>query len=267
MNRKVLLGADPELFARDRATGALVSAHNLIPGTKLEPHPVNLGAVQVDGTALEFNIDAASTEEEFVTNINSVLQQLEHMIPQNLMFAFEPAVHYPPEYFATVPESAKELGCNPDYNAWTLMPNPSPDTSISPTLRTASGHVHIGWNLPDEQLSADEQAAVIRQMDYFLGLPSMLWDPDPERRQLYGKAGAFRPKAYGAEYRVMSNAWLRSTATMREVYQRTMMGMQEFFRGNQLCERYGDLAVDIIDNNNTNWVAEYPELAKELKVA
>lgn len=35
-----------------------------------------------------------------------------------------------------------------------------------------------------------------------------LWDKDVLRRKLYGKPGAFRPKAYGCEYRVLSNAWV-----------------------------------------------------------
>jgi hypothetical protein len=34
------------------------------------------------------------------------------------------------------------------------------------------------------------------------------WDKDKERRKLYGKPGAFRPKPYGCEYRVLSNAWV-----------------------------------------------------------
>jgi hypothetical protein len=34
------------------------------------------------------------------------------------------------------------------------------------------------------------------------------WDKDTERRKLYGKPGAFRPKPYGCEYRVLSNAWV-----------------------------------------------------------
>jgi hypothetical protein len=58
------IGADPEFFLRDKATGKFVSAHGLIPGTKRQPMKVDKGAVQVDGMALEFNIDP-------VTNLDS----------------------------------------------------------------------------------------------------------------------------------------------------------------------------------------------------
>jgi hypothetical protein len=45
------------------------------------------------------------------------------------------------------------------------------------------------------------------------------------RRELYGKAGAFRPKPYGVEYRVLSNRWLNSEALIRWVYNQSQLGM------------------------------------------
>ena len=35
---------------------------------------------------------------------------------------------------------------------------------------------------------------------------------------MYGKAGAFRPKTYGVEYRTLSNAWLFSKKLQSFVY-------------------------------------------------
>ena len=58
---RILVGADPELFLRDKKTGQLVAADiNQIKGTKVTPYKVECGAVQVDGAAGEFNIDPAS---------------------------------------------------------------------------------------------------------------------------------------------------------------------------------------------------------------
>ena len=78
---KILVGADPELFMKNPNTNAFVSAHDRVPGTKYEPFKVPNGAIQVDGTALEFNIDPAHSVEEFVANIKSVKQTLESYVP------------------------------------------------------------------------------------------------------------------------------------------------------------------------------------------
>ena len=75
---KLLIGADPELFVSEN--GKLVSCHGLLPGTKLNPHRVDKGAVQVDGMAAEFNIDPASNEEEFITNLNTVQNSLRELL-------------------------------------------------------------------------------------------------------------------------------------------------------------------------------------------
>jgi hypothetical protein len=48
----------------------------------------------------------------------------------------------------------------------------------------------------------------VRYMDLYLAVPSILMDDGIERKQLYGKKGAFRPKPYGTEYRVLSNFWI-----------------------------------------------------------
>jgi hypothetical protein len=48
---------------------------------------------------------------------------------------------------------------------------------------------------------------VIQACDLFLGVPSVLMDNGEMRKQLYGKAGCYRPKPYGGEYRTLSNFW------------------------------------------------------------
>lgn len=45
-------------------------------------------------------------------------------------------------------------------------------------------------------------------MDLYLGVPSVILDSaSKDRRLLYGKAGCFRNKPYGVEYRSLSNFW------------------------------------------------------------
>ena len=67
-----LIGADPEVFVTDK-NNQFVSAFNMVPGDKAKPYPVPFGAVQVDGMALEFNIEPASTRQEFIHNITCLL--------------------------------------------------------------------------------------------------------------------------------------------------------------------------------------------------
>lgn len=238
-----LLGADPEVFVRK--DGRLVSGFGLIAGTKKQPAPVERGAVQVDGMALEFNIHPAASKEEFSLNIQTVLAQLKALVPDHEI-AIQAVAKFGHEYMATQPAEALELGCDPDFNAYTGRTNDRPDGDRP--FRTAAGHVHVGWCQGADVNNIDHRGdceAVIRQMDYYLGVPSLLLDPDEERRQLYGAAGAYRPKPYGAEYRVLSNFWLKSPELIEWVYTQTMLALAALERGDVApnCE-------DIINSNN-----------------
>ena len=79
-------------------------------------------------------------------------------------------------------------------------------------------------------------------MDFFLGLPSLFYDDDVRRRSMYGKAGCYRPKSYGVEYRTLSYAWLMSKERMAWVHRATVRGMQELMSGNFLFEKFGDIS-------------------------
>lgn len=264
---KILLGADPELFMKSPNTGAFVSAHDCVPGTKYEPFKVPFGAIQVDGTALEFNIDPAHTVDEFVNNINAVRKTLESYVPGYNVVA-EPVALYDKDYFMwEVPAEAHTLGCDPDYNGWTGDQNPRPDPSGKP-LRTAAGHIHIGWGEGFDVFDSDHFkycARVARQMDYYLGIYSLIWDKDPTRRELYGKAGAFRVKPYGMEYRVLSNRWLASEELMRWVYDSTQIGMAAAMNDIWAEDVHGDIAQKIINENITDWQTKFPGLAMPVK--
>jgi hypothetical protein len=55
----------------------------------------------------------------------------------------------------------------------------------------------------------------IKFIDLFTAIPSVLLDPGESgkaRRELYGKAGAFRYTPYGLEYRTLSNYWMADIA-------------------------------------------------------
>ena len=252
---KIKIGCDPELFVKDAKTGEIISAHDLLPGTKVDPYKVAAGAVQVDGAAAEFNIDPSNSPAEFVRNIKTVMDQLKVMLKDN-QFHIEPFVTFPKDYFTKLPESVRELGCNPDWNAWTGQVNPAPEGD-STTLRTASGHLHIGWcegMEPHSTFHFEDCCSVVKQLDYYLGMTSLIWDKDPTRRQLYGKAGAFRPKPYGVEYRVLSNVWLKSQRLQEWIWHVTQKAINDLSSGNNMWVKYGDYARQIIDSNDIDWV-------------
>ena len=244
---KFLVGCDPEVFVKQN--GVFKSAYGLIRGDKKNPQKVNRGAVQVDGMALEFNIDPAASEDEFCINVQDVFNTMKLMVPDYEVVTV-PVAHFDKDYIAQQPMEALELGCDPDYNAWHGVVNNKPNGNRP--MRTASGHVHIGWtsdkDINDPSHIGMGQAAV-KQMDFYLGLPSLAYDDDTERREMYGKAGCCRFKPYGVEYRTLSNAWLKSETLMRWVYRNTIAGMNALVAGNDLSQKYGDIQ-DIINNSD-----------------
>lgn len=252
-------GADPELFvAQD---GVFKSGYGLIEGDKENPFPVENGAVQVDGMALEFNIDPAMDEESFVFNLSSVLIQLEDMVPEYNLVA-EPVATFTEEYMKAQPEKAKELGCDPDFNAWGGKQNAVPNAAVN--FRTGSGHIHVGWTDGESITDAFHVAqaqALVRQMDFYLALPSLLFDPDKQRRELYGKAGAHRVKPYGVEYRVLSNAWLRSKELMAWAFRASKKAAEDIASGIVLEKQFGDIQ-GIINSSNVKEALGIIEEAK-----
>lgn len=235
-----LVGADPEVFVKQN--NRFVTGHGLIEGDKQNPFPVENGAVQVDGMALEFNIDPASNEQEFLYNVQHVLSQLSAMVPEHEIAA-EPVAEFGAEYLSSMPPKAVELGCDPDYNAWSYGgENEKPDENVD--FRTGAGHIHIGWcegaNIHDPY-HIDVCCSLVKQLDFYLGLPSLLFDKSTKRRSLYGAAGAYRAKPYGVEYRVLSNKWLASPELIAWAYRATVAACKACHAGDFLADRYGDI--------------------------
>lgn len=214
----IQIGADVEIGAICM-DGTLKSVVGLIPGSKTEPHPLGDGMVQVDNVFTEFNVKPADTPENGVKNFNRIQNNVHNLLSKHsLKPVYEGSLYYPKDELLS-PE-AQLIGCGSDINAWTGEANIYPEVFES-NLRTTGGHVHfswymdnIDWNDPDEmRFSLEKQVfSVIKQLDLYLGLPSLFIDKDSVRRSLYGKAGACRFKRYstnyaGGEYRTLSNFW------------------------------------------------------------
>lgn len=217
------LGCDPELFLTKK-DGSPLSALGIVPGTKKEPSPVDCGAIQVDGMAAEFNTDPVSLDDfdAFNTNVVRVMKSLETKIKSvdpDARIKLVPTMDFGKEFLDAQPDEAKELGCDPDYSAYTMEENPRPDGER--TFRTGAGHIHIGWGAGIPADNPEHMAicaGFVKMLDATVGLFMTYIDRDPRRRELYGKAGAFRPKSYGVEYRTPSNVWLRSVSYRRALH-------------------------------------------------
>jgi hypothetical protein len=238
----ILIGADPELFAID-SSGQPVSVHDLLPGNKAMPVKVPFGGIQVDGIAAEFNIEPAKSRTEFLTNIAHVQNILTFMLKQkrsDLTLTARPTVFLSQKYMSSLPAHTRALGCEPDYNVYTRDMNPKP--SAGALFRTGSGHVHIGWTEdvdPFEENHFNLCCELGKEYDFVLYQASQQWDKDTTRSQLYGQPGAFRPKSYGMEYRVLSNAWLRQPLLQQYVYDATRSVTELFFKGIRPSVQFG----------------------------
>ncbi len=272
---KITIGCDPELFVTK--DGQYRAAWGLIPGTKEKPFPVQNGAVQVDGCALEYNIDPVDNVEDFIKFNLSVQEQMKAMVP-GYDFAIVPSCRFNGNHFRSLPEEAKELGCTPDFNAYTLEENDKPDNDT--TMRAAGGHVHIGFVDPatnPDFLGQDHMircATLVKQLDSYLGLPSIIWDSDKNRRKMYGMAGAFRPKPYGVEYRTLSNAWIKDPRLMKIVFNQTTKAVTDLIGGIRPSALVGeDYVRTLINSSNSGcrdiihgYIKGGPALLKELDV-
>lgn len=245
MKYKITIGSDPEIFVENDSE--IVSAIDLIPGTKQEPYPIdNKGhMIQTDNIALEYNIPPCNNEEEFVYSIQFVKDYLETIaIANGLKLSNLASSEISPLYLDH--PQAKKFGCDPDLNVYTKDFNEIPDSDTN--LRCVGGHIAIGYSDCTPEISE----LIVKAFDIFVVLPSLLIDKDERRRELYGKAGAFRFKEWGVECRSLSNFWIHSENLIRYVYKQTIKAVESVLDGNiyPLIEKYSDSVVEAINTNN-----------------
>ena len=109
----------------------------------------------------------------------------------------------------------------------------------------------MGYENPD----VDTSLALVKYMDAFLGIPSVVKDKDKKRRSLYGKAGCFRLTDYGVEYRVLSSTMMSSSSKLSFVWRQLQKALKACQINYSLPSR--DLVQEAINNSNV-------ELAEQL---
>lgn len=239
------LGADIEFVAyRNNQPASIV---NLIGGTKSHPLWLEDGNLQEDNVLAEMAITPVSSMAEWVRKIETVKHNLAARLSDFELRVLSSARFADTEL--NTPE-AQTFGCEPDFCAWTLGENDPPDPSEVGNLRTCGGHIHVSF----PEIEGDDlvnKALFIHWMDVFLGLPSLAIDFDQERRQVYGKAGSFRPKDYGVEYRALSNFWAADASLMQWAYRRTEMAIEAYRNSSPVHEQFDiNLIQDTINNSD-----------------
>tara|TARA_R110002124_G_scaffold281430_1_gene455671 strand:+ start:18801 stop:19601 length:801 start_codon:yes stop_codon:yes gene_type:complete len=247
MIKNVYIGADPELFLEK--DGKIVSAEGIIGGTKEKPKSIDFEGhyIQEDNVMVEFNIPPCNKKEHFISSINYVKDYLDVLVKlKGFNLNYSASGELDPTQLTT--DQSKVFGCDPDFNVYLKDINEPPKNVGN--LRCCGGHIHVGYDNPDQDVSEK----LIYAMDITLGLDSILLDSDTKRRTMYGKAGSFRFKDYGIEYRTLSNFWIKNDKTIGWVYDRTLKAIDLVNTGkiDSLIETYSKQVRDIIDYNDVN---------------
>jgi hypothetical protein len=250
--KNITIGTDPEMFLKK--DGVIISAIGKIGGSKHDPLPIsdNGHFIQEDNVAIEYNIPACTTKEEFIYHNNFVKDYLDTVVTAiGCELDFSASAILSDEELDS--DQARLAGCEPDFDVWRQDVNIAPDLSAS-NMRVCGGHVSIGWDNPTESSQED----MVKAMDATLGLKSLFLDSDTERKKLYGKAGCFRFRDYGIEYRTLSNFWIKTNESLAWVFDTTMEAIELVNSGkiDLIKEKYADKIVEAINTNNKSLAQE-----------
>lgn len=222
------LGGDPEL-AITNGDGALVPAKSALSSL-----PTATKSVEIDGLFAELHPSPDTCRERLANRYRDCLLTLWQHANGDL--SEKSVIDVPQEILEQSAEDEVELGCEPDYDAYSGSKNTIDIEPRKLKVRTGGGHIHFGFNVSDGTKKAlflrngkwylhdtYEEAApdIIKTMDYLCGVPCILMDTGAgprERRKVYGKAGAYRIQKHGIEYRTLSNFWLWHASLMSAVY-------------------------------------------------
>lgn len=154
-------------------------------------------------------------------------------------------------------EQAMMFGCDPDFNAYTGFINNRPFCEDH-TLRSCGSHIHVGYKGVDVKFknnihnyAVDKQRAdIVQVLDLFVSVPLVIMEPDSERKRLYGKAGAFRPKPYGLEYRTPSSWYLSHSDLIKWAFNNTKNAFNYFVENGNLQDSLAKHVESVINTNN-----------------
>ena len=212
------VGCDPEFGLFSESEQRYVPAIGIIPGTKESPFELENGSCQVDGTVLEIGITPATTQNQFVHNIRSVLLQVRDILPQDLTIKCGTYISYEPDILKTIPPEALQVGCDKQYS---IIHNGGSDIELrevesraNGSFITLGGHVHVGFCENEDITDKLHLLDCYEIMNTFTRNYRMTWI----NNQRAGTKNLVRIKPYGVELRAPDSTWLRHETSIRKMF-------------------------------------------------
>ncbi len=239
-----MLGCDPEFFFADKKGNIVGSEKVLTKNDKIDRGLV------IDGVQAELNPGASYCRQLLAGNISSCFRCLRDALRNrgiDVTVKIDSLVDISRRELDSLSEGCQVFGCDPSTNIYNEGENKTSTIKVDPKQylkRSAGGHIHLGnayVNYLDKkyaQTDPDIDPSYLRYhelakriesalkskpdimvaiLDITVGNTCVLLDRSAgnvERRENYGRAGEYRLKPYGIEYRTLSNFWLRSYQLM-----------------------------------------------------
>lgn len=229
----VSVGCDPELFLKDTKTNKFIPSFYVMKGDKHSPVPITEEGhnIQCDNVMVEYGVPPTKMSEgadKFVEHNLLVQDYLRDKVakPNGLELVIFPSAVFEDDTISS--DKAKEFGCDPDYNVWK---GGKPNTVGSPKdgLRTCGGHLHLGY----DNYNTITSNYIVKALDLFLSVPLVIMEPNNRRKEMYGKAGAYRQQPWGVEYRSTSNYIFSSPELMKWAFNQVKKAI-EFVNNDEL---------------------------------
>lgn len=249
------LGSDVEFFLQNKNTGEIISAESYVKGTKNKPFNFDesspFWATSLDNVAYEGNIPPVEKKDDWYGNLTRLRAYIDSTLPIDLCTVTLPSHNFDDKWLQT--ETAKTFGCDPSYCVWTRTMNNPPE--VRTNVRSIGKHIHASW----QGMTFEEVEEWVKAMDLFLGIPSVILEPEElsrQRRTLYGKAGEFRwsedeqQQIKRAEYRSLSSWFAQDKKYCDYTYDQTQRAIQWVEEGN-FIDLESPLASEIVTAINT----------------
>lgn len=220
---KITIGTDVEFSIYDTMTGKPIPAREdwFPTGRKAAAEPFyttssgRLYLVERDVVNLEFTHDKPYTLNEGSVMYQDLFEVITDADAKLSNYGYSLSTASFTEHSLAILKSREnkimkymERGCQPDFNAWMNGEENTINDEVRRSAMFGSGfHIHIGGI---EDLPLHDKLNIVKLLDWYVGVYSLEVDSDRKRRVLtgYGKAGSFRFKPYGLEYRVLGTGFI-----------------------------------------------------------